>query len=43
LIDLAAEIGLAPEVVYRTLAALKKEGVIARTSSSIILREPRII
>lgn len=38
LIDLAAEIGLTHEVLYRTLAALEKDGLITRTRSSIVLR-----
>jgi CRP-like cAMP-binding protein len=37
LMDLAAEIGLTHEVLYRTLATLQKEGVITRTPSGIIL------
>jgi CRP-like cAMP-binding protein len=39
LIDLAAEIGLTHEVLYRTLSSLEKQGAIARTSSSIALRK----
>lgn len=38
LMDLAAEIGLSHEVLYRTLAALEKDGLISRTRSGIILR-----
>jgi CRP-like cAMP-binding protein len=38
LMDLAAELGLAHEVLYRTLAALEKEGAITRTRSTIALR-----
>ncbi|HSK41129.1 MAG TPA: Crp/Fnr family transcriptional regulator [Arenibaculum sp.] len=41
LIDLAAEIGLSHEVVYRTLAALEREGIIARTRTSITLSRRR--
>jgi CRP-like cAMP-binding protein len=41
LIDLAAEIGLTREVLYRTLAALEKAGDIARTASGINLRRGR--
>jgi CRP-like cAMP-binding protein len=37
LIDLAAEIGLSHEVLYRTLAALERDGVIARTRAAITL------
>jgi CRP-like cAMP-binding protein len=39
LMNLAAELGLAHEVLYRTLADLEKAGVIARTGSAIILRK----
>lgn len=35
LMDLAAEIGLTHEVLYRTLAALEKESVIVRTRSAL--------
>lgn len=38
LMDLAAEIGLTHEVLYRTLAALEKGGAIKRTGSGIVLR-----
>jgi CRP-like cAMP-binding protein len=38
LMDLAAEIGLTPEALYRTLAELEKEGVVLRTPSGIMLR-----
>lgn len=38
LMDLAAEIGLTHEVLYRTLAALEREGTITRTPSGIIFR-----
>lgn len=38
LMDLAAEIGLTHEVLYRTLGALEKEGTIIRTRSGIALR-----
>jgi CRP-like cAMP-binding protein len=37
LIDLAAEIGLSHEVLYRTLAALERDGIIARTRTGIAL------
>lgn len=36
--DLAAELGLTHETLYRTLAKLEKEGLIDRTPSAIILR-----
>lgn len=39
LMDLASEIGLTHEVLYRTLADLEKEGVISRTRSRIALRK----
>lgn len=35
--DLAADLGLTHEVVYRTLAALAKDGVIARPATDIIV------
>lgn len=38
LMDLAAEIGLSHEVLYRTLAALEKDGSITRNGVEIILR-----
>ena len=37
LLDLAAEIGLTHEVLYRTLAALEREGLIARDKDTITL------
>jgi CRP-like cAMP-binding protein len=37
--DLASEIGLSHEVLYRTLAELEKEGVLSRTRSAITLRK----
>jgi len=39
LMDLAAEIGLSHEALYRTMAALEKEGFIARTAGGVILRK----
>lgn len=39
LMDLAAEMGLSHEVLYRTLAALEKDGTITRTRSAITLRK----
>lgn len=39
LMDLAAEIGLTHEALYRTLAALEKQGAIARTRTTITLRK----
>jgi CRP/FNR family transcriptional regulator, dissimilatory nitrate respiration regulator len=39
LMDLAAEIGLTHEVLYRTLAALEKEGAVARTAQTVVLRK----
>ncbi len=41
LMDLASEIGLSHEVLYRTLAALERDGVIARTPTSISLKKGR--
>ncbi len=37
LLDLAAEIGLTHEVLYRTLAALERDGLIARDKDAITL------
>ncbi|MBI3512539.1 MAG: Crp/Fnr family transcriptional regulator [Proteobacteria bacterium] len=39
LMDLAAEIGLTHEALYRALAALEKDGTIERTASGIALRD----
>jgi CRP/FNR family transcriptional regulator, dissimilatory nitrate respiration regulator len=39
LIDLAAELGLTHEALYRALASLEKTGVIARTRSEIELKK----
>lgn len=39
LMDLAAELGLTHEALYRALAALEGDGVIARTKSEITLRK----
>jgi CRP-like cAMP-binding protein len=41
LLDLAAEIGLTHEALYRALAALEKEGRIERTRTAIVLRNAR--
>ena len=38
LMDLAAEIGLTPEALYRTLSALEKEGAVRRIGSAIAIR-----
>jgi CRP-like cAMP-binding protein len=43
LMDLATEIGLTHEVLYRTLAKLESEGIISRTRSNIILRKANCI
>jgi len=43
LMDLAAEIGLAHEVLYRTLAALEKDGAIRKTRAGIVLRRGRAV
>lgn len=40
LMDLASEIGLTHEALYRTLAALEKGGAIERAGSEIVLRKP---
>ena len=40
LVELAAEIGLTHESLYRTLAALEKAGIVRRTRSAIVLRKP---
>jgi DNA-binding HxlR family transcriptional regulator len=37
--NLAAELGLTHEVLYRTLADLERAGAISRTGSAIILRK----
>lgn len=41
LMDLAGEIGLSHEALYRTLAALEAEGIIAKTRSGITLKKDR--
>jgi CRP-like cAMP-binding protein len=41
LMDLAAEIGLTHEALYRTLAGLAKDGAIRKTGTGIALRKPR--
>lgn len=38
--DIAADIGLTREALYRTLAALEKRGAIARTGRRIVLKKP---
>ena len=38
LMDVASEIGLTHEALYRTLAALEKQGAISRAGSEIVLR-----
>jgi CRP-like cAMP-binding protein len=43
LMDLAAELGLTHEALYRTLAELEKDGLITRTRSAITLRKGRLI
>jgi CRP-like cAMP-binding protein len=40
LVELAAEIGLTHEALYRTLAALERDGIVRRTKSAIVLRKP---
>jgi len=39
LTGVAAEIGLTPEALYRTLAELQKEGIVRRTPSGITLKK----
>src|SRR5437762_3622212 len=39
LMELAAEIGLTPEALYRTLSGLEKEGALRRTGSTLALRK----
>ncbi|HTR56714.1 MAG TPA: Crp/Fnr family transcriptional regulator [Casimicrobiaceae bacterium] len=39
LMDLATELGLSHEALYRTLSGLEKEGVVRRTRSGITLRK----
>lgn len=41
LMDLAAEIGLTPEALYRTLSALEHEGIIRRGGGTLVLRKPQ--
>lgn len=41
LMDLASEIGLSHEVLYRTLAALEEDGIITKTRSTISLQKKR--
>lgn len=43
LMDLAAEVGLSHEALYRTLAALERAGAIVRKPSRIVLRKPTAI
>lgn len=43
LIDLAAELGLTHEALYRALASLEKAGVIARTRSEIELKKKHFV
>jgi CRP-like cAMP-binding protein len=43
LLDLAAEIGLTHEVLYRTLAALERDGAITRTQSGIALCKGKVV
>jgi CRP-like cAMP-binding protein len=39
LMEFASEIGLSHEVLYRTLAELEKDGMVARTPSTIVIRK----
>jgi CRP-like cAMP-binding protein len=38
--DVAADIGLSREALYRTLAALEEDGAIARTRAGIVIKKP---
>lgn len=38
--DIAAELGLTPEALYRTLAQMEREGIITRTQRRITLHTP---
>ncbi len=38
--DIAAEIGVSREVLYRTLAALEADGHLTRSESAILLKKP---
>lgn len=38
--DIAAELGLTPEALYRTLAQMEREGIITRAERQITLRTP---
>ena len=43
LMDLASEIGLTHETLYRTLAALEKEGAIVRSAEAVVLKKMPLI
>lgn len=43
LMDLAAEIGLTHEALYRTLAALEKDGAITRTADGVVLEKTKAV
>jgi CRP-like cAMP-binding protein len=43
LIDLATEIGISHEALYRTLAKLENEGIVSRTRSAITLKKTKRI
>ncbi|GAA6621516.1 Crp/Fnr family transcriptional regulator [Scytonema sp. NUACC26] len=38
--NVASELGLSPEVLYRTLAQMEREGILTRARGQIILRTP---
>jgi len=40
--DIAAEVGLTREALYRTLAALEAEGVLARAGTGIVLKKSAV-
>jgi len=41
--DIAAEIGMSREALYRTLAALESEGHLTRTETAILLTKSHIV
>jgi DNA-binding IclR family transcriptional regulator len=40
--DIAAEIGMTREALYRTLAALEAEGHLSRTETAILLKKSNV-
>jgi hypothetical protein len=41
--EIAAEIGMTREVLYRTLAALETEGQLTRTETAILLKNSEVV